>query len=145
MIVLADTTVWSLALRREPKDLSPEQRQVKEELAELIREDRVQLIGPIRQELLSGIRNPSQYDRLRLVLRAFDDAALVAEDYEEAARASNHCRSKGVLGSSVDFLICAVALRRNWQILTTDDDFLRYARHLPLRLHNPRSRLTFDD
>ncbi len=140
MIVLVDTTVWSLAFRRQDEDLNTEQRRIKEELAELIRERRAQLIGPIRQELLSGIRNEFQYYRLRMDLRAFDEPRLSIEDYEEAARASNECRNHGVVGSAIDFLICAVALRHNWQIFTTDDDFLRYARHLPLRLYRPRSQ-----
>jgi hypothetical protein len=56
MMVLVDTPVWSLALRRKPDDLNPRQRQLTETLAELIREGRVQLLGPVRQELLSGIR-----------------------------------------------------------------------------------------
>ncbi len=144
MTVLVDSSIWSLALRRQPKDLSTAQKQVKEELGELIREGRAPLMGPIRQELLSGIRDESQYERLRLSLRAFDDLALDVQDYEEAAHGCNQCRRKGVTGSAVDFLICAVALRRNWPVFTTDDDFLRYERHLPLRLYKPRSR-TFKD
>jgi len=65
---------------------------------------------------------------------------LGVEDYEAAALASNDCRAAGVSGSAVDFLICAVALRRNWPVFTMDHDFTRYARHLPLRLHQPRPK-----
>ena len=90
--------------------------------------------------MLSGIRSRSQYERLRQDLRAFDDPRLTIDDYEEAALASNDCRAAGVTGSSVDFLICAVALRRNWPVFTMDKDFARYARHLPLRLHQPRPK-----
>jgi len=90
--------------------------------------------------VLSGIRSRSQYERLRQDLRAFDDPRLTIDDYEEAALASNDCRAAGVTGSSVDFLICAVALRRNWPVFTMDKDFARYARHLPLRLHQPRPK-----
>jgi predicted nucleic acid-binding protein len=138
MTVLVDTSVWSLALRRRSRSLSAEEELVRDELAELIREGRAQMIGPVRQEVLSGIRSRSQYERLRQDLRAFEDPRLGVEDYEEAALASNHCRAAGVSGSAVDFLICSVALRRNWQVFTTDKDFARYARHLPLRLHQPR-------
>ena len=73
-------------------------------------------------------------------LRAFEDPRLGVEDYEAAALASNDCRAAGVSGSAVDFLICAVALRRNWPVFTMDHDFTRYARHLPLRLHQPRPK-----
>ncbi len=138
MMVLVDTSVWSLALRRHAKDLSLGQKQIRDELAELIREGRAQLLGPVRQELLSGIRSEPQYEQLRSELRAFDSPALAVEDYEEAARANNHCRRRGVNGSVIDFLICAVAMRRDWQIFTMDIDFSSYAKHVPIRLHTVR-------
>jgi predicted nucleic acid-binding protein len=140
MTVLVDTSVWSLALRRRSRGLSAEEELVRDELAELIREGRAHMIGPVRQEVLSGIRSRNQYERLRQDLRAFEDPRLGVEDYEEAALASNHCRAAGVSGSPVDFLICSVALRRNWPVFTMDSDFARYARHLPLRLHRPRPK-----
>lgn len=135
-MVLVDTSVWSLALRRKQKDLSVEERVLTEGLRELIREGRAQLVGPVRQELLSGVREESGFRRLRDYLRAFDNPQLAVEDYEEAARMSNACRSGGVAGSPVDFLICAVAHLRNWQIFTTDRDFARYRKILPLNLFN---------
>ena len=138
MTVLVDTSVWSLALRRRSRSLRAEEELLRDEFAELIREGRARMIGPVRQEVLSGIRSGSQYERLRQDLRAFEDPRLGVEDYEEAALASNHCRAAGVSGSAVDFLICAVALRRDWPVFTMDKDFVRYARHLPFRLHQPR-------
>lgn len=138
MKVLVDTSVWSLALRRAPKSLSPAEQALRDELAELIREDRALLVGPVRQELLSGFRDDTQFQHLREFLRAFDDVILETWDYEEAAQACNLCRAAGVAGSSVDFLICAVAIARNWPVFTSDRDFLRYSRHLPLKLHAPR-------
>ncbi len=138
MMVLVDTSVWSLSLRRQARSLTQAQKRVLGELAELIGEARARLIGPVRQELLSGIRTEAQYQRLQQALRAFEDPALAVEDYEEAARLTNVCRSRGIAGSPTDFLICSVALRREWSIFTTDQDFLRYSRLLPLRLHELR-------
>jgi len=135
MMVLVDTPVWSLALRRRPENLSPEERQLTQALAELIREGRVEMLGPIRQELLSGIREEPQFRKLRDHLRAFPEHALEAADYEEAAHMNNQCRARGVTGSAIDFLICAAAHRRGWAILTTDLEFQNYASVLPLRLH----------
>lgn len=137
MRVLVDTPVWSLALRRRARQLHPDQERLTEELAELIREGRAQLLGPIRQELLSGIRHDAQFHRLRHHLRAFNDVRLTTTDYEEAARAFNYCRSRGVAGSGVGFLICAVALAHRWPVFTTDRDFLEYSKHLPITLHSP--------
>lgn len=136
MMVLVDTPVWSLALRRRPEHLNGQEQQLTQTLAELIREGRVQMLGPIRQELLSGIREEAQFRKLRDYLRAFLEHPLEAADYEEAAHLNNRCRAEGIAGSAVDFLICAAAHRRGWSVLTTDQDFQNYASVLPLRLHS---------
>lgn len=108
------------------------------ELAELIREGRAKLIGPIRQELLSGVREQAQFDRLRGVLGAFPDIALDTRDYEDAASATNRCVARGVQGSAIDFLICAVAMHRQMTVFTTDGDFQHFASVIPLTLHESR-------
>jgi predicted nucleic acid-binding protein len=105
-----------------------------EELRSLIDEGRVAMIGVIRQELLSGIRTPETFDRLRDNLRAFSDEQLETADFERAAEHFNTCRANGIQGSNTDFLICAVAERRNLPILTTDADFTRFAQVLPIAL-----------
>ena len=131
MMVLVDTCVWSLALRRRERKDDPEVR----ELETLIRDGRVQLIGPIRQEILSGIVRKAQFDRVRRSLAAFPDLPIEAEAYELAASYYNLCRSKGIQGSNTDFLICAVATRHELEIYTTDADFELFARCLPIVLH----------
>jgi predicted nucleic acid-binding protein len=138
MKVLVDTSVWSLALRRKPGDLSLPEQGLANELAELIREGRAQLIGLVRQELLSGIKTKAQFEKLRTTLRAFPDEPVYTTDYEAAARACNDCRARGIVSSVVDMLICSVALRGQFAIFTTDGDFTLYARVLPLKLHSPR-------
>ncbi len=142
-MVLVDTPVWSLALRRRPDHLSGSQLSLANVLAELIREGRAQLVGPIRQELLSGIREEAQFKKIRNYLRAFREPSLEAEDYEDAARMSNQCRSRGIAGSPVDFLICAAAHRRGWAIFTTDRDFRNYASVLPVKLHSASTSREF--
>ena len=134
MNVLVDTSVWSLALRRGAPRGNAEER----ELAELIREGRVLMVGAVRQELLSGIRAADQFRKLRARLQAFPDLSLVESDYEEAASCFNRCRARGIQGSNTDFLLCAVALRHRAAILTTDKDFSRFAGVLQVRLHAPR-------
>ena len=134
MKVLVDTCVWSLALRRNQAVEDP----FVLELRELITELRVQMLGPVRQELLSGIRSHSQFAGLRDRLRAFPDLDLAAGDFERAAEFFNTCRAKGVQGSNTDFLLCAVADRHKMPILTTDADFALFQRHIPVKLHRPR-------
>jgi predicted nucleic acid-binding protein len=132
MKVLVDTPIWSLALRRKKR---ADHATIATELASLVEDGRVVLIGPIRQELLSGIKEEIQFDRLREHLRAFPDAAIVPHDYEEAASFYNRCRAKGLQGSNTDFLICAIAVRYDLSIFTTDRDFTHFANVLPIRLH----------
>ncbi|MBZ5630457.1 MAG: PIN domain-containing protein [Acidobacteriia bacterium] len=134
MNVLVDTPVWSLALRRDVGKLSEFERTIRQDLADLTAETRVRIVGPIRQELLSGIRNPAQFRAVRDDLRDFSDEPLSLEDWEAAAESNNACRAAGIAGSAVDFLLCAVAIRRHWEIFTTDKDFLHYARILPVLL-----------
>lgn len=138
MSVLIDTSVWSLALRRRSGPLSASERRVVEEWAALVREGRVALIGPIRQEVLSGIREEVPFESLRKRLAEFGDIPLDRHDFEAAANAFNRCRRVGVTGSAIDLLICAAAIRRDIPIFTEDADFHRYAKHLPIRLHRPR-------
>lgn len=135
MNVVVDTCVWSLLLRRASAEGGTEVR----ELTALLAEERVVLIGPVRQELLSGVRNARQFELLRERLRAFDDLALRPEDDEEAARCFNRCRDKGIQGSNTDFLLCAVSLVHGLAMFTTDQDFVAYRTALPLRLHAPRA------
>lgn len=97
------------------------------------------MLGFVRQELLSGVRTARQFDSLRNHLRAFPDLLLETADHEEAALFHGRCRAKGIQGSSIDLLICAVATRRQLPILTTDDDFGHYSRVLSLQLHPPRT------
>jgi predicted nucleic acid-binding protein len=135
--VLVDTPIWSLAFRRKAGQMSVTERRIVEEWTALVQQRRVLLAGPVRQEVLSGIRDQHAFNRLRLALRAFPDEALTIDDFEEAAQAGNICRAAGVAGSPVDYLLCALAIRRDAAIYTTDRDFTAYAQHLPLRLHRP--------
>jgi len=132
MKVLVDTSVWSLALRR--RNSAPESEQTKAILTELVNDIRVQIIGPIRQELLTGIRDQAEFDKLKHRLGAFVDIPIGTKDYELAAEFANTCRRKGIQGSHTDFLICAVAANHRLAIFTNDKDFELYAKHLPVTL-----------
>ncbi|MDC7233249.1 MAG: PIN domain-containing protein [Spirochaetales bacterium] len=139
MKVLVDTSVWSLAFRKKnPTDV---EKKIIEELKELLRELRVVLIGPIRQELLSGISNEIKFQSLKEKMRAFDDLAISSQDYENAAKVYNECRKNGIQGSQIDYLICSVARSNNISIFTTDKDFLNYSKIIEIMLHQVRKEL----
>lgn len=133
--VVVDTSVWSLALRRSRKVLSPAERAAIRDLDELINAGDVILLGAIRQEILTGIRDDISWERLRAHLRHFEDAPVSADDYEDASRCANHCAARGLASTDIDMLLCAYGRLRSVAIFTTDPDFLRYVPVLGIRLH----------
>lgn len=147
MQVLVDTSVWSEALRRpavKKRSASvsvAEQRQLDLQqsyaatLKDLIADGRAVLIGAVRQELLSGIKSPEQFEKLRTVLAAFPDLQAASVDHERAAQMFNLCQAAGVQGSHTDFLVCAIAERYKLAILSLDQDFLHFQKCLPLQLY----------
>ena len=140
MNVLVDTSVWSVALRRRAtSELDAKEQGAVRELSALIDEARACMAGCIRQEVLSGIASVAQFDRLRDKLRAFEDLTADPCAYECAARFFNQCRTRGVQGSHIDFLICALADVHQVPIFTLDADFPRYAEVCGVDLHRPRS------
>ena len=130
MNVIVDTSIWSEALRRKSPNLK-----ITETLSELIQEHRVIFLGPIRQELLSGISNIKSFTNLRDKIIFFPDKEIITEDYVLAAEYNNLCRKKGIQGSHIDFLICACSIRLNAAIFTSDHDFKNYQKVLPITLH----------
>ena len=93
------------------------------------------MLGPVRQEVLSGVRSQRQFENLKRSLKGFPDVVLQESDFELAAQFFNACRSVGVQGSNTDFLISSVSVRIGASIYTTDLDFQAFAKVLPLTLH----------
>ncbi len=135
MKVLIDTSVWSLMLRRNPVSLNADERELVRALHDIVNDGRAKIIGPIRQELLSGIKTEKQFAALKEKLSLFDDVELTTSDYENAASGANQCTRVGVATGSIDVLICAVALERQWQVFTCDKAFLQFKRILKFELY----------
>ena len=131
MKVLVDTPIWSYALRTP----NPEYQAEIDEITALIRDQRALIIGPIRQEILSGYSDLKKFKKLKDKLSYFENTPIIDSDYESAAELCNMCRKKGVQGSHVDFLICAVAIRLDVPVFTSDKDFSHYRRIVSLKLH----------
>ena len=108
------------------------------ELSELVDEGRICLIGPIKQEILSAYKDKEKFDKIRENLESFENEKIIDEDYVSAARLYCECRSNGVQGSHIDFLICAVSLRTQYSIFTKDKDFLSYKSWLPIEIYESR-------
>lgn len=129
MSVIVDTPIWSELFRRK----APNEQAIVA-LRALIEAGEAILLGPIRQEVLSGVKDPKQFKKLEVALRAFPNPVIEMEDYELAASYFNLCKGKGIQGSNTDFLICAVAHRLSAEILTMDQDFQHFAKALPIKL-----------
>lgn len=129
MRALVDTCIWSCVLRYKEPDIEHGKK-----LADLINDGRAAIIGPIRQEILSGISSKTQFLKLKNALSSFEDIQLKTEHFEKAAEFCNICRNNGIQGSTIDFLICAVAFLEKLVIFTSDGDFINYSKFLPIEL-----------
>ncbi len=135
MKVLVDTSVWSLALRRRKGALSERERQIVRSLSDLVEEGRVVMLGLVRQELLSGVREEEAFERLDRLLEPFEDFTVTTADHRTAARLSNLARSKGVTVSTIDALIAAISVNNRLPVFTTDKDFQHLTAVAEIPLH----------
>lgn len=132
--ILVDTSVWSLALRRTLHKRTNSDNVIIQNLSSLADSGRIVMIGPIRQEILSGIKTKEQFIKLRKKFRYFSDIVLNSTHYELAAHCFNTCRKNGIQGSNTDYLICAVSISFSLSIFTTDRDFKLFQKVLPIKL-----------
>jgi predicted nucleic acid-binding protein len=132
MNVLVDTSIWSLALRK--KAYSIENQKIIDVFSRLLKNISVVMIGPVRQEILSGISEEKVYVDLKGKLSFFIDQVISTFDYEKASEYFNKCRKYGIQGSHIDFLLCAFAVNHDIPIFTLDKDFLNFKKYVPIVL-----------
>jgi len=129
--LLVDTSVWSLALRRDRDGDVP---QIQALRAALEGDEIVVTTGLVLQELLQGFAGP----RARKdIIEGFGALPLLSpdrQDHIDAAELRNRCRRAGVQLGTIDALLAQLCIRHGLTLLTTDDDFVRAARHCPLRV-----------
>lgn len=126
MRLLVDACVWFLSLRRGKGGVvHGEQQRMIAELDRAIGENRASILGMIRQEVLSGIRDKALFVKVQKLLQPFPDEEVIPGDHVEAARLYNLCLDRGVPCGSVDMLIAAVAARRKLIVLTYDQALIR--------------------
>ena len=129
MSVLVDTSVWSMALRR---DRPPRTREIEALQAAVERGD-VCMLGVILQEVLQGFPSVDRTRRLVEHLSPFPLLPMDRSDFIYAAEIRNHCRAKGLAISTIDAQIAAATINYRCDLLTLDRDFRGVARHFPLR------------
>ena len=131
MMLLVDTSVWSLALRRDVVGPQPEVRHLEQAL---LGAQAVVTTGLVLQELLQGFSGPKA--RAQIIDR-FASLPLVQpdrQDHVDAAALRTTCRRAGVQIGTIDALLAQLCIRHQLTLLTTDQDFTHAARHCRLRI-----------
>ena len=135
MTLLVDTSVWSLALRRDASVSVPEVDQLKDAL---LGADVVVTTGLVLQELLQGFSGPKS--RAQIIER-FASLPLLQPDREDhlaAAEIRNTCRRAGIQIGTIDALLAQLCIRHDLTLLSTDNDFRSAAKHIKFRLWSAR-------
>ena len=133
MSVIVDTSVWSHVLRRGTPSSDPSVVKLMDVLNRGRGSD-ILLLGVILQEILQGIRNETDFARVRQHLEVFPLVVLDRQDYIAAAELRNHCQSCGINAGTIDFQIAAACIERDCSLLTSDKDFSHIASCCSLRL-----------
>jgi len=136
MTLLVDTSVRSLALRRDGSMDAPEVNVLHEALAG---SDAVVTTGLILQELLQGFNGPRA---AAAIIERFQALPIIAPDRQDhiaAAEVRNACRRAGVQVGTIAALLIQLCGRHELTLLSTDKDFVHAAVHVPFRLWRPMS------
>lgn len=139
MTMLVDTSVWSLALRRDDDTGRPEVEALHEAL---LGEDIVVMTGLVLQELLQGFTGPKAREHIEESLSALQFVQPDRDDHIAAASLRNTCRRAGVQLGTVDAVLAQLCIRHDLALLTTDADFARAAEHSALAVWPARPTLS---
>lgn len=134
--MFVDTSVWSLALRRDSPPDSPEVWRLRDALRF---GERIFSTGIVLQELLQGIRGPNAAARMVRRFQAIPMIAPAREDHILAADLRNECRRHGAQVGTIDALLAQLCISRELAMLSADRDFDHIAHWTPLRLWRPTS------
>ena len=131
MSLFVDTSVWSLALRR---DAIPQAAPVRTLIRAIEAGEPLMTTGLVLQELLQGFSGPRAREQ---ILDRFSAVPLLVpdrEDHVSAADLRNTCRRAGVQIGTIDALLAQLCIRHGLTMLSTDADFGRIAGHSALKL-----------
>ena len=136
MSLFVDTSVWSLAFRRDRASSAPEVQVLRDALEG---GDTVLITGLILQELLQGFAGPRECKGIIDRFAALPLLPPDRQDHIEAAELRNRCRRAGLQMGTIDAVLAQLCIRHRLTLLTTDNDFMLAAAHCPLRIWRPRS------
>lgn len=131
MTLFVDTSVWSLALRRNQATEGPEVNRLRDALGG---GEAVYTTGVVLQELLQGIRSPSHRSRIVEHFASLPILVPTRNDHTEAADLYDECRRQGIQVGTIDALLARLCISRGLVMLSTDRDFLYIAECTSLQL-----------
>ena len=131
MSLFVDTSVWSLALRRDIPVACPEVLALHRALEN---GEALVTTGIVLQELLQGFSGARAGDAIVERFRALPYLAPDRRDHIDAALLRNLCRHHGIQLGTIDALLAQLCIRYDLTLLTADHDFTRAAIHCPLRI-----------
>lgn len=134
MTLFVDTSVWSLALRRDTAPEGPEVQRLREALGG---GEAIYTTGIVLQELLQGFRGPKAKARIVERFGALAMIVSVRDDYIDAAELRNKCRRHGIQVGTIDALLAQLCIRHKLIMLATDLDFSHMTKWTPLQLWCP--------
>jgi predicted nucleic acid-binding protein len=137
MTLLVDTSVWSLALRRDAARTELEVQALKDAL---FGEDVVVTTGLVLQELLQGFSGAKSQDQIIQRFQALPLLQPDREDHIAAAGLRNTCRRVGVQLGTIDALLAQLSIRHDLILLTTDKDFAHASKHIALSVWPTRAK-----
>jgi predicted nucleic acid-binding protein len=134
MSLFVDTSVWSLALRRDTVASAPEVAALQ---SALHGEQQVITTGLVLQELLQGFAGPKARNLIVARLSALAFVPPDRNDHLEAAEIRNQCRRRGVQVGTIDALLIQLCRRHDLTMLSTDRDVVSAAAHVDFRVWSP--------
>jgi predicted nucleic acid-binding protein len=130
-MLLVDTSVWSLALRR---DATTGDAHMVALGRALEGDDIVVCTGLVLQELLQGFAGARAHKDIVDRFAALPMVSPDRQDHVDAALLRNSCRRAGVQLGTIDALLAQLCIRHQLTLLTTDQDFTHAARHCALKV-----------
>ena len=130
-MLFVDTSVWSLAFRRDSDSSTPQVLALRQAIE---RGDAIVTTGLVLQELLQGFSGPRARKDLIDRFAALPFLNPDREDHIAAAELRNKSRRSGIQVGTIDALLAQLCIRHRLTLLTTDKDFSHIASQFPLRL-----------
>ncbi len=132
-LFLVDSSVWIRSLRTS----HPLGAKLRARIAQFQARSQAATTEPVKLELLRATRDTADFQQLAAVLGGLALLPVTPERWQEAARLGFQLRRQhGLIVSSTDLLIAAVAMAHGATVVHRDSDFDLITKHVPLAVES---------